>query len=98
MLSRADKKVALVSVEGSSMDIIFRKRPIDYYTENYDPEVRERVLEILENEDYDFIVAYQQEYDDMIHRSSPRSPEAINAFRRHIEGEKDEDTWLLQIM
>jgi predicted AlkP superfamily pyrophosphatase or phosphodiesterase len=85
-LPRAGKKAVIVSVEGSSMSLIFGRRPIDYYPESYDPEVRQRVLEILRKEDYDLIVAYLQEYDDVMHRTGPRSPEAIEAFRRTIKG------------
>lgn len=83
-MSEAGKKVALVAVKDCSMDLIFRERDIDYYSEKYDPEVTERVLGLLKNADYDLIVAYNQEYDDFIHRSTPTGPEAIEAFRRHI--------------
>jgi len=81
-LAEAGKRAAIVAVKDCSVDLIFRGRDIDYYTEEYDPQVNERVLELLEQEDYDLIVAYNQEYDDTMHRSTPTSPEAIEAFRR----------------
>jgi hypothetical protein len=85
-LSREGKRAAIVAVKDCSMDLIFRERRIDYYTEPYDPEVRSRVLSLIDEGDHDFIVAYQQEYDDVMHRTTPRSEEALGAFRRLIEG------------
>lgn len=81
----AGKKTALVAVKDCSIDLIFRGRDIDYYSEKYDQQVTERVLELLEKADYDLIVAYNQEYDDLMHRSTPTNPEAIEAFRRHLK-------------
>ena len=86
--SKAGKKVALVAVKDCSIDLIFRERKIDYYTEKYDPEVNQRVLELLEKHDYDLIVAYNQEYDDLMHDSTPTDAEAIEAFRRHLKAFK----------
>jgi predicted AlkP superfamily pyrophosphatase or phosphodiesterase len=84
-LAEAGKKVSLVAVKDCSIDLVFRGRDIDYYTEEYDPQVNERVLQLLEETDYDLIVAYNQEYDDVMHKSTPTSPEALKAFRRHLE-------------
>jgi predicted AlkP superfamily pyrophosphatase or phosphodiesterase len=84
-MSEAGKTVALVAVKDCSIDLIFRERAIDYYSETYDPQVTERVLELLKEADYDLIVAYHQEYDDLMHGSTPTSPEAIKAFRRHLD-------------
>ena len=84
----AGLKVALIAVKDCSIDLIFRERKIDYYTEKYDPEVNQRVLDILENKDYDLIVAYNQEYDDLMHDSTPTDPAAIDAFRRHLKAFK----------
>ncbi len=83
-LSRAGKKVAIVAVKDSSIDLIFRGRPIDYYTEGYDPEVEERVLRLLKDGGHDLILAYHQGYDDAMHGSTPTSPTAIGAFRGHL--------------
>jgi len=84
-VSRAGRRVAIVAVKDSSIDLIFRGRAIDYYTETYDPEVVRCALSLLGEGVYDLMVAYNQEYDDMMHRSTPRSPEAIEAFKRHLE-------------
>jgi predicted AlkP superfamily phosphohydrolase/phosphomutase len=38
-LARAGKKTAIVAVKNSSIDLVFRNRKIDYYTEEYDQQV-----------------------------------------------------------
>ncbi len=83
-LAREGRSVAIVAVAGSSIDLVFRKRKIDYYTEEYDPQVEARVLDLLKSKDHDLILAYHQEYDDLMHGSTPRDPKAIEAFRRHL--------------
>ncbi len=83
-LSRAGKKTVIVAVKNSSIDLVFRNREIDYYSEEYDPQVEARTLKVLEASDYDFILVYHQEYDDLMHSSTPRDPVALEAFRRHL--------------
>jgi hypothetical protein len=83
-LTRAGRKVAIVAVKESSIDLIFRGRPIDYHSMEYDPSVEEKVMELLKEEDHDLILAYHQGYDDAMHGSTPTSPEAIEAFKGHL--------------
>ncbi|HEX9915182.1 MAG TPA: alkaline phosphatase family protein [Candidatus Bathyarchaeia archaeon] len=87
-LAEAGKRVAIVAVKGCSVDLIFLERPIDYYTEEYDPNVEKRALELLGEGGADMVLAYNQEYDDVMHRTTPTSPEALEAFRRHLESFK----------
>lgn len=84
-LLRAGKRAAIVAVTGSTVDTIFRKRELDYYSEEYDPQVSERALELLAADQHELIVAYHQEYDDALHRTQPESDEALAAARRHVE-------------
>ncbi len=88
-VARAGKRSAIVAVRGSSCDAIFRDRAIDYFSEDYDPRVTERVLELLERDEHALILAYHQEYDDELHRTAPESEAALAAARRHVE------SWLL---
>jgi hypothetical protein len=83
-LLRAGKRVAIVAVQGSSMDMIFRERALDYFPEPYDREVEARALELLERDQHDLIVVYQQAYDDALHRTTPESGEALQALRGHV--------------
>ncbi|MBN1423949.1 hypothetical protein JXA88_05265 [Candidatus Fermentibacteria bacterium] len=82
---RAGKRVAIVAVEGCSMDLIFRGRAIDYFSEDYDPEVTEATLGVLQLDRHDLVVAYHQEYDDLLHETTPFSPRALRAAERHVE-------------
>jgi hypothetical protein len=80
----AGKKVAIVAVRDSSIDRLFRDRTIDYFSERYDPEVTETTLRLVQADGHDFVLAYHQEYDDTLHRTTPRSAEAIAAMQRHV--------------
>jgi hypothetical protein len=83
-LLRAGRRLALVAVAGSSMDSIFRDRALTYFSEEYDAEVTARAAALVAAGEHDVVVAYQQEYDDLLHASTPRSPEALQAVRRHV--------------
>lgn len=85
-LIRAGKNPAIVSVTDASVDVIFRGRDMDYFGEPYDADVTARVLELLEAGRHDFILAYHQEYDDVLHASGTFSAGALAAARRNIEG------------
>jgi hypothetical protein len=81
----AGKKVAIVAVANSSVDLIFRNRAIDYFSEKYDQEVFARAIELLENNQHDVIVVYQQEYDDLLHQTGPYSKQSQEAIKRHVQ-------------
>jgi hypothetical protein len=85
-LVRAGKRVALVAVRGSSIDLIFRDRPLDYFSEAHDEQVTTRALALVAEDRHDLVVAYHQEYDDCLHRSTCRSPQALEAVKHHIAG------------
>jgi len=85
-LLRAGKRIAIVAVKNSSIDCIFRNREIDYYSKHYDPDVLERVHSILESNKHDVILAYNQEYDDVMHATGPFSDEAIYAMKNNLSG------------
>jgi len=84
-LARAGKRTAIVAVKDCSMDIIFRNRAIDYFAEEDDAAVLKRTLSLLEEDRHDFIVSYNQEYDDTLHRTRHDGLEALAAAGRHVE-------------
>ncbi|MFC2822024.1 MAG: hypothetical protein ACTTJW_00670 [Sphaerochaeta sp.] len=84
-LPRAGKKAALVAVKDSSMAKIYLNRPIDYFIEDYDTQATEKALSLIREDKYDVICVYNQEYDDLIHRTTPESSYAINAMRNHTQ-------------
>ncbi len=83
-LIRAGKRVAIVSVKEQSMDLIFRKRKIQYFSELDDQAVTRRTIEIIQSNNYDFIVAYHCEYDDILHEKTHDCTEAIQALSNDI--------------
>lgn len=83
ILVKHGKKVAIVAVKDSSIDRIFRGRPIDYYSEEYDAEAVVKAMELLSEDEHDFILVYNQAYDDRLHETSPESNEAMEAFRQN---------------
>jgi hypothetical protein len=82
--ARASKACAIVAVKDSSVDRIFRDRDIDYFSETYDRQVTARTLELIEEDEHDLVVAYHQQYDDLLHETGPRSGEALEALENHI--------------
>lgn len=83
-LIRTGRKPAIVTVRDSSMDFIFREREMAYFSEEYDPDTTRKTLELLRENTMDLIVCYQQEYDDLLHRTQPFSYEALLAVSNHI--------------
>ena len=83
-LISAGERVAIVAVKDSSIDRRFRDRTLDYFSEPYDPEVTETTLRLVKADRHDFVLAYHQEYDDILHRTTPHAPEAIEAMQRHV--------------
>lgn len=88
-LVRANKKVAIISIENSSIDLIFKNRAVAYFSEVDDNAVTQRVLELIDLDEHDVIVAYQADYDDHLHQTEPFSPICEQALVRHIEDFKE---------
>jgi HAD superfamily hydrolase (TIGR01549 family) len=82
-LSRAGKRSAIVTEKNSSMDLIFRNRGIDYFSEESDKEVIERALRLIQEDEYDFLAVYNDKYDKWLRKTSPYSPECLNALAEH---------------
>ena len=83
-LIRAGKRIAISTVRGSSMGVLFGGRRIDLFSEAGDKEVTARALELVEADRHDLVIAYHQEYDDILHKTALRSAEAVAAIERHL--------------
>jgi hypothetical protein len=83
--ARAGRRVAIVAVADSSIDRIFRGRALDYFSEKYDPWVTEKALSLVAADRHDLVVAYHQEYDDVMHALGPAHPRALRGARNHVE-------------
>ncbi|MCK4666290.1 alkaline phosphatase family protein [Candidatus Dependentiae bacterium] len=77
--------VVNVAVKDSTLDLIFRDRPMEYYSEKYDKQVNDRAIQLIENKDLDFILVYNQEYDDSLHSTGIESPQSIAAMKNHVQ-------------
>lgn len=84
-LARQGKKIAIVAVENSSMSVIFGERDIDFYILPYDDQVTQKALELIQEDTYDFIAVYNQEYDDKMHATGVESDVSMKALKHHIE-------------
>jgi len=83
-LVRAGKRIAIIAVADSSIDLIFRGRAVDQFSEKYDPQVTERAIDLVRGGEHDLVLAYHQEYDDMMHRRGPNSAVAVRAAESHV--------------
>jgi predicted AlkP superfamily pyrophosphatase or phosphodiesterase len=83
-LIREGKKVALVSTAGDSMSLIFLEREMDYYIYDTVEQVNAKACELILADEYDFIAVYNGNYDDVMHRYGPESPEALGELRCNV--------------
>ncbi|MBN1948171.1 MAG: alkaline phosphatase family protein [Candidatus Cloacimonetes bacterium] len=85
VLAEAGKRVAIVSVQDSSIATIFQQRDLDYYPTENDLQVIIRSETLIKAGKHDLILSYQQEYDDELHHSDPYSQAAVQASNNHLE-------------
>lgn len=81
---RTGRRAAIVAVADSSIDRIFRGRDVDYLSEPDDSSVLDRAIDLIRPDGHELVVAYQQAYDDLLHRSDPFGPEALAALEGHV--------------
>lgn len=77
-------RTAIVAVKDSSIDLIFRGREVDYYSEPDDSAATVRALELIAAGAHDCILVYHQEYDDLLHATDPWNDAALAAVKRHV--------------
>jgi hypothetical protein len=77
-------RVAIVAVKLSSIDLIFRGRRTDHYSEVDDEGVTARALKIIDGGKYDCVLAYHQEYDELLHDGDPWNAAAVKAVEGHV--------------
>ena len=79
-LIRAGKKCAIVSTAGDSISMIFLEREMDYFIYPTLEEVNEKAYELIAEDKYDLLVIYNANFDSIMHRYGPESPEALVAL------------------
>lgn len=80
-LLRNGKKAAIVADRPSSMAHIYNNRAMDYYYYDTLEEVNAKTAELILEDKYDFIAAYNANYDDIMHKYGPESIEALSELR-----------------
>ena len=84
-VAKAGKKCAIVAVNTCSIDMIFRKRNVEYYSMLTDARCREMVEMLLANDDYDMIVCYSTDYDHLSHCSGCDSETSVTALKNCVQ-------------
>lgn len=82
---KAGKKVAIVAVNTCSIDMIFRKRNVDYYSMQTDARCREMAEKILRTDDYDIIVCYSTDYDHFSHKTGCDSETSVTCLKNCVQ-------------
>ena len=80
-LVRSGKKAAIVCTDGDSMSKIYLEREIDYFFYDSIEEVNAKACELIFEDKYDFIAVYNGNYDSVMHKFGPESPEALSELR-----------------
>ena len=89
-LLRAGKKCALITYGQCSLSRIYLERDMDYfhYPKGGIDEVNAKAMELIFRDEHDFILIYNGNYDSVMHKHGPESPEALAELRlnAHIFG------------
>ena len=80
-LIRAGKKVAIIAEENCSISKIFLERNMDYFIYKSLDEINAKACEIIFEDQYDFVVVYNGNYDSIMHKFGPESVEALSEAR-----------------
>jgi len=83
-LLRANRSIAIVAVANSSIDLIFRGRAMDYFSEADDRAAERRAVSVIRESRHNLVLVYQQEYDDLLHATNPFSDQCIDAVSHHL--------------
>lgn len=82
-LIRAGKKPALITYGKCSLSRIYLERDMDYYhfEDGNIESVNCKAAEVILKDEHDFIVIYNGNYDSVMHKRGPESPEALAELR-----------------
>ena len=81
VLRRAGKRVAIVSSPRCTFAKIFAERDVDYYQFSTIEELHACVARLIIEDKYDLIAIHAWNYDSIMHKFGPESPEALGELR-----------------
>lgn len=85
VMADAGLNVAIVAVNGCSIDSIFRKRQVDYYSTRTDEIAFKITRKLIAEKEYDVIISYYTSYDHLSHKTGPDSAESVQALTTSVE-------------
>ena len=82
-LIRAGKKPAIIAEGECSLANIYLERDMDYYhfEEGTIEDANAKAIELILRDEYDFYLLYNGNYDAIMHKYGPESPEALAELR-----------------
>jgi len=83
-LIRAGKKPVIVAKKNCSLAHIFCEREMDYFIYSSTAEINAKAAELILQDEYDFIVVYNGNYDSRMHKTGPEAPEALGELRANV--------------
>ncbi len=83
-LIRAGKKAVIIGDPSCSLYHIFRERDMDYFAAETPEEINKRAMALIDEDQYDFYVVYNGNYDATMHKFGPESPEAMAQLRDNV--------------
>lgn len=81
MCIKAGKRVAIVSALNCTFAHIFNERELDYYKCATIEELHATVADLIVEDKYDLIAVHAWNYDAVMHKFGPESPEALGELR-----------------
>ena len=84
-LIRAGKRPAIVSQVNCSMSQIYLEREMDYFIFDTVEESNAKAAELILADRHDFIAVYNTNYDALMHKFGPESPEALSELRANAQ-------------
>jgi len=84
-LIRAGKRPVILAETDCSLSKIYLEREMDYFIYDTIEEVNAKAAELILNDEYDFYVVYNGNYDSIMHKFGPESIEALSELRANSE-------------
>lgn len=88
-LSKAGKKVAIVSTSGDSISKIFLERNIDYFIFPTKRKVNKTAFKLIAQGQYDVIVIYNGDYDATMHAFGPERSIPLMHLKQNLKTYND---------